>query len=135
MVRTIGEGILDQPYDPEVLPNGNILVASRNSLDRRRPQRVVELDARTGSVVWQFPMLERDNWPTRDANRLPNGNTLIVGSTRIVEVTGVGEIVWQLDHKGPVPQGLERARGAMHEAVANGQQAERKTLSLPCHTK
>ena len=32
----------------------------------------------------------------RDTNRLPNGNTLIIGLTAIVEVTPEGEIVWQL---------------------------------------
>ncbi|MFC1992002.1 hypothetical protein ACFLVC_04715, partial [Chloroflexota bacterium] len=41
-----------------------------------------------------------DVWPVRDANRLPNGNTLITGTTKIVEVTPEKETVWQLTLKG-----------------------------------
>ena len=38
------------------------------------------------------------NWP-RDADRLPNGNTLIVDSMnhRVIEVTPAGEVVWEMD--------------------------------------
>ena len=38
------------------------------------------------------------NWP-RDADRLPNGNTLIVDSMnhRVIEVTPAGEVVWETD--------------------------------------
>ena len=39
-------------------------------------------------------------YPAKDDDRLPNGNTLITGSTKIVEVTPEGEIVWQLTIKG-----------------------------------
>ena len=37
------------------------------------------------------------NWP-RDADRLPNGNTLIVDSMnhRVIEVTPAGEVVWEI---------------------------------------
>jgi hypothetical protein len=37
------------------------------------------------------------NWP-RDADRLPNGNTLVVDSMnhRVIEVTPAGEIVWEM---------------------------------------
>ncbi|MFA4980802.1 MAG: hypothetical protein WC589_25050, partial [Sphingobacterium sp.] len=37
--------------------------------------------------------------PARDANRLPNGNTLITGTSAIIEVTPGGEIVWSLKLK------------------------------------
>jgi hypothetical protein len=38
------------------------------------------------------------DWWGGDANRLPNGNTLIVNVTRgrIVEVTPEGEVVWEM---------------------------------------
>ena len=48
----------------------------------------------------KFAGFERDASPVRDANRLPNGNTLITGTTKIVEVTAGGKIVWQLTLKG-----------------------------------
>jgi len=90
VVKTIGEGILTGPHDPEVLPNGNILVASF------RPHRVVEIDAETGKIVWQFATNPRGVEGVRDADRLPNGNTLLTGIPKLAEVTAEGEIVWQL---------------------------------------
>jgi hypothetical protein len=48
----------------------------------------------------------------RDANRLPNGNTLITGHTKIIEVTPDGEIVWQFALKGITLVGIDApARG------------------------
>ena len=91
VIRTIGEGIFHNQHDPEMLSDGNILVANH-----RRPHRAVELEPDTGNIVWQSIMFERDASPVRDADRLPNGNTLITGTTKIVEVTAEGEIVWQL---------------------------------------
>jgi len=95
VVRTIGEGIYHRQHDPEILPNGNILVANH-----RRPHRAVEVDPKKGKVVWQSAGFEQDTVPVRDANRLPNGNTLITGTTKVVEITTQGEIVWQLTLKG-----------------------------------
>jgi hypothetical protein len=92
IVRTIGEGTLHYVHDPEVLPNGNILGALLAG-----PFHATEINSNSGAVVWQY------GWPrqllpqiTADANRLPNGSTLIVGKTKMVEVTSSGEIVWQL---------------------------------------
>ena len=53
-----------------------------------------------GRIVWQSAGFRQDNVPVRDANRLLNSNTLITGSTKIVEITPEGEIVWQLTIKG-----------------------------------
>ncbi len=91
VVRTIGEGILHNVHDPEVLSDGNILLANHNP-----PHRAEEIDPNTNAVVWQSMGFQRATWPVRDANRLPNGNTLIVGTTTIVEVTSDRRIVWQL---------------------------------------
>ncbi len=90
VVRTIGEGLLEGQHDPEALPNGNILLANH-----RRPHTAVEIDS-NGKIVWQRVMRDQSTWPVRDANRLPNGNTLITGTTKIIEVAREGEIVWQL---------------------------------------
>lgn len=95
IVRTIGEGVLKRQHDPEILPNGNILLANH-----RRPHSAVEIDPSTGRIVWEYPMPDPSTWPVRDANRLPNGNTLITAATKIVEVTSDGEVVWQLVLKG-----------------------------------
>jgi len=101
VVRTIGEGIYHRQHDPEMLPGGNILVA-----DHSKPQRAVEIDPETGEIVWQFAVPRQ---LIRDADRLPNGNTLITGATKIIEVTPQGKIVWQLKLENVTlgPAGLE----------------------------
>jgi hypothetical protein len=91
VVRTIGEGIFHRQHDPEMLPQDHLLVANH-----QKPHRAIEVDLNSGKIVWQSPGFERDAIPVRDANRLPNGNTLVTGSTKIVEFTPQGEIVWQL---------------------------------------
>lgn len=91
VVDIIGEDYLVKQHDPEVLSNGNILVANHG-----HPQEAMEIDAKTGEVIWRFVMPRRKTWPIRDADRLPNGNTLITGSIAIVEVTPEEEVVWRL---------------------------------------
>ena len=104
VVRTLGEGLLYKQHESVILPNGNLLSGSHGNLARLAPEfaasitsyAAVEIDLKTGKIVWKFM------WPpglpqgARDANRLPNGNTLVLGDTRIAEVTTEGKIVWQL---------------------------------------
>ena len=111
VVRTIGEGILDNQHDPEIQPNGNILLANHD-----RPHRAVEFDPKTGKIVWQSAGFEKDATPVRDANRLPNGNTLITGSTKIVEVTAERKIVWQFTLKGITLVGQDAASRGFYKA-------------------
>jgi len=113
--RTIGEGILHYQHDPEMLPNGNLLLANQ-----RVPHRAIEIDPETGGIVWQSAGFKRDAVPVRDADRLPNGNTLIAGSTEIVEVTTHGEIVWQLRLKGITFERGEAARLGFYKAERVG---------------
>jgi hypothetical protein len=87
------------PHEPEVQPNGNVLIC----LQWDTPYQIVEINKSTGQPVWQY---HRDYLRTsRDSDRLPNGNTLIVGvlsdteDSVIFEVTPAGEIVWQLKVK------------------------------------
>lgn len=83
------------PHDPEVQSNGNILVALQND----SPYQGVEIDP-SEAVVWTYTRAGLRT--TRDCDRLPNGNTLMVGvlegeeESVIFEVTPEGEIVWQL---------------------------------------
>ncbi|MDP7666434.1 MAG: hypothetical protein QF738_00055, partial [Rhodospirillales bacterium] len=48
----------------------------------------------------------------REANRLPNGNTLVSSQDRLYEVTRGGKIVWQLNAP---PQGDNRRK--FHKAI------------------
>jgi uncharacterized protein (UPF0248 family) len=92
VVNIIGKGFLQHQHDPEVLPNGNILVANHDF-----PQEVLEIDPESDSILWRYVLRDRRRtWPVRDADRLPNGNTLITGSAVIIEVTPEGEVVWRL---------------------------------------
>ena len=114
VVRTIGEGLLRFQHDPVMLPNGNILMA-----DHSEPQRAIELDPKTGKIIWEF-VLPRQL--VRDANRLPNGNTLITGATMIIEVTNQGEIVWQLRLKDLVLEKREAPGRGFYKAERIGVQ-------------
>lgn len=108
VIRTIGEGILSNQHDPEMLPNGNILMA-----DHSEPQRAIELDPKTNRIVWQHIVPRQ---LVRDANRLPNGNTLITGATMIIEVTSEGKIVWQLNLKDIVLSRTDAASQGFYKA-------------------
>lgn len=131
VVRIIGEGIFFSQHDPEVLPNGNILIANQfippralggypnaNSIvkGQRRWMQAIELNPNTGRTVWQSQMFYRSDWPIRDADRLPNGNTLITTSTRIVEVTTEGEMVWELKLEGIKHHPIERIKYGFYKA-------------------
>jgi hypothetical protein len=84
------------PHDPEVHPDNTLLCC----LQRETPYQVVEIDLTTQRPKWEY---HRDNFRTcRDADRLPNGNILVVGvmndddESVIFEVNQNKEIVWEL---------------------------------------
>lgn len=101
-----GEGLFSHAHDPMVLDNGNILLFD-NGLHRPGSpdeySRAIELnvDAAAGSaeIVWEYRETP-DFFSSAfgDADRLPNGNTLIADSVngRIVEVTPGHEIAWEM---------------------------------------
>lgn len=94
VIKIIGEDYLVHQHDPEVLPNGNILVANHDN-----PHEILEIDSTTEEIVWRFAILHRRTWPVRDANRLPNGNILITGTMHLFEITPDKELVWLLELK------------------------------------
>jgi len=81
---------LTMVHDPEVLSNGNLL------LSVRLPDRTIEI-TRDGNVVWDFQ--RNDVRKICYNHRLPNGNTLIVERTKIIEVSANREVVWQVSNK------------------------------------
>ena len=90
VVKTIGEELMTGQHDPILLENGNLLFANHGT-----PEKAVEIN-QNENIVWEFEISNPKQWPTRDANRLPNGNTLITTTTKIVEVSKDKEIVWAL---------------------------------------
>jgi hypothetical protein len=98
--------VLHEQHNPVLLSSDppTVLVADSEN------DRIVEYQRDRG--VWQRIWLYDDglNWP-RDADRLPNGNTLIVdsGNDRVLEVRPTGEIVWKYDIQR-APYDIERVR-------------------------
>ena len=88
--------ILNEQHNPDYIPEERggpaVLVADSQN------NRVVEYQRQNGSWMqsweWSDPEMQ---WP-RDADRLPNGNTLIADSNseRILEVNESGDVVWQI---------------------------------------
>ncbi|WP_433633045.1 arylsulfotransferase family protein [Halomicrococcus sp. NG-SE-24] len=88
--------ILHKQHNPDYLEsedgNPTLLVADSEN------DRIVEYEKRSDGWKRTWALGNRDDlrWP-RDADRLPNGNTLIGDSKnqRILEVTPTGEVVWE----------------------------------------
>jgi hypothetical protein len=87
--------VLYHQHNPQWLGDGAVLVADSEN------HRVVELH-RTDSGDWEPAWVlegaggQKFDWP-RDADRLPNGNTLITDTrnARLVEVNESGRVVWE----------------------------------------
>ncbi len=84
------------PHDPQVLSNGNILVASQTET----VHKAIEIDT-SKSIVWEYEFTSVTEFPLRDVNKLDNGNILMTCANKLVEVTYTDkEIVWQLELTG-----------------------------------
>ncbi|MFB6303491.1 MAG: aryl-sulfate sulfotransferase [Haloferacaceae archaeon] len=85
---------LYEQHNPDLLrgPNGTptVLVADSEN------DRVVEYARRDGEWVRTWTLRGPLSWP-RDADRLPNGNTLVTDTMnhRVIEVTPEGRVVWE----------------------------------------
>lgn len=93
-----GIGTLDNPHHPSLLKNGHILVFDNGT--RRGYSRILEVDPVTGEIVETIDTdgSKRFFTATRgSAQRLPNGNTLIVEGERgrVFELTPDRQIVWE----------------------------------------
>ena len=103
----------EDPHEPEILPDDRLLIC----LQGDTPHQVVEIDRASGELAWEY--YQAGLRTARDADRLPNGNTLIQavqgdGDVSVVfEVTPAGEIVWQLKLKDTP---AERSPGWFYKA-------------------
>ena len=82
-----------RPHDATMLDDRTLLVALRD------PHQVVEIDTIAGTTGWSWHLAEDADEPDaafRDADRLPNGNTLVTGARRVYEIAPDGEVLWEL---------------------------------------
>ena len=117
-------GVLYEQHNPDYISEANggpaaVVADSENN-------RVVEYQRRNGS--WERSWLWRDarmQWP-RDADRLPNGHTLISDSNgnRVFEVNERGEVVWSVNIAFP----YEAERLGTGDESANGPSAAKANL-------
>jgi hypothetical protein len=110
-VQTDGKIEGERNHEPEMLDNGHMLLALR------RPNRFVEFDLETQAVVWSWshPGGERELEFNREANRLPNGNTLGSAGNKLIEIAPDGTIVWQI-----IATGGDRNSRKFHKAIRRG---------------
>jgi len=101
VVWKLGAPPLSGQHAPVPLPNGNILIFDNGPtrLDQTFPSsRVIEVNPATNEIVWKYQDANRFySDRISNAQRLPNGNTLINEGMfgRFFEVTPAGEVVWE----------------------------------------
>lgn len=78
---------LPKVHDPYVLPNGNLLV----SLLVRPGFFPIREVTRSGEIVWEYV---EPGFLATTVERLPNGNILLAGTNKIIEMTSEKEVVW-----------------------------------------
>jgi hypothetical protein len=104
IVWTWGTDELQRQHEATFLANGNVLVFDNGERERGY-SRVIEVDPRSGEIVWQYVAPDPKSffsYRRGTAQGLPNGNVLVCSSQqgRVFEVTREGEVVW--DYTTPV---------------------------------
>jgi outer membrane protein assembly factor BamB len=103
IVWKLGPPTLAGQHAPTPLENGNVLIFDNgvHRLDDPLPfSRVIEVNPATNEIGWTYQDRPVSNFFSPrmgNAQRLPNGNTLINEASfgRLFEVTRDGEIVWE----------------------------------------
>lgn len=103
IIWKLGAPPLSGQHAPTPLPNGNLLIFDNgpHRLDDTYPySRVIEVKPATKEIAWHYQETPVHNFFSSrisNAQRLPNGNTLICEGLfgRLFEVTVDGDIVWE----------------------------------------
>jgi len=104
-----------QAHAPEFQEGGTVLLYDNGGMERgfsRVVEYALDTEAMTSEIVWEYPgEIAHDDWynfAMGDADRQPNGNTLITACaliesnsrSRIFEVTPDGDTVWEVQLHG-----------------------------------
>jgi outer membrane protein assembly factor BamB len=103
IIWKLGPPLVAGQHAPTLLGNGNVLIFDNGVHrldDSMQYSRVIEINPGTNEIVWKYQ--DKPAWNffsprMGNAQRLPNGNTLITEASfgRLFEVTKEGEIVWE----------------------------------------
>jgi Arylsulfotransferase (ASST) len=94
-------GAWHQQHDPDLLPNGNIvLFDNQGDIAAGMHSQILEIDPVTGSIVWRFASTDAESFYSKALGSqqiLDNGNILVTESLRgrIFEITRSGDVVWE----------------------------------------
>jgi hypothetical protein len=98
VVWSWGDGELDGPHAPTLLPDGAILVFDNGR--RRGWSRLLEVDPETSQIRWQWRATPPEAFHSRvrgSVEPLANGHLLVTESTRgrVFELARDGSVVWE----------------------------------------
>lgn len=138
VVWKLGAPPLSGQHAPMPLENGNLLLFDNgpHRLDHSMPfSRVIEVELATKQIVWTYQekyLYQFFSPRISNAQRLPNGNTLICEGDfgRLFEVTAEGEVVWEFvnPYFGEAPNGpnnrVFRAYRYSEEEIARAKTAK-----------
>jgi hypothetical protein len=100
---------LQYPFDAQMLPNGNVLVAEFHG------RRVTERNMK-GEVVWQHAAV----WPIA-CQRLPNGNNFIATRNQIMEIDRDGKALYTIQRPAHDILAVRKLRNGEIGCVLNSQ--------------
>jgi len=129
-----GEGELQWPHLPTMLPDGRILIFDNGV--KRMSSRLLELDPLSGEIVWEYAAATPEDFYTPGrgaAQRLPNGNTLVSESDqgRAFEITPQGEMVWRWINPAIQEQPVSGRRESIYRLVRLPAATVEKFLQRP----
>jgi len=123
IIWKLGAPPLSAQHAPTPLSNGNILIFDNgpHRLDQVFTfSRVIEVNPATKEIVWKYQEPVPWNFYSpyiSNAQRLPNGNTLINEGVfgRFFEVTSEGDVVWEYvnPYFGPATKPPKRQRNSV----------------------
>ena len=134
----LGAPPLSGQHAPHILANGNLLLFDNgpHRLDHSFPHsRVLEIEPATKKIVWKYqdaPVWNFYSPRVSNAQRLPNGNTLINEGSfgRFFEVTAGGDVVWE--YVNPYFVGTAKAQ---HNRVARAHRYSPEEIAMARKTE